>query len=65
LIKAARIEAFLRPYVNRRDGDVRELVDPTGDVVAREGDFVSAGGGMNGDDSAFIVCGPFTVEPPG
>ena len=46
-----------------RDGETRELVDPTGDVVARDGAMVSLGGGMNLDDTAFIVCGPFTVTP--
>ena len=48
-----------------RDGDTRELVDPSGEVVAREGDLVALGGGMNLDESAFVVCGPFTVTPPG
>ena len=48
-----------------RDGNARELVDPSGAVVAREGDFVALGGGMNLDDTAFVVCGPFTVTPPG
>ncbi len=46
-----------------RDGETRELVDPSGDVVAREGDLVALGGGMNLDDTAFVVCGPFTVTP--
>ena len=50
-----------------RDGDdgVRELVAPSGDVAARDGDQVALGGGMNLDDTAFIVCGPFTVTPRG
>ena len=46
-----------------RDGETRELVDPSGAVVAREGDLVALGGGMNLDDTAFVVCGPFTVTP--
>lgn len=39
-----------------------ELLDPTGKVVAREGDVVSLGGGMNVADTAFVVCGPFSVR---
>lgn len=39
-----------------------ELLDPAGEVVAVEGDLVSLGGGMNAADTAFVVCGPFTVE---
>lgn len=39
-----------------------ELLDPAGVVVAREGDVVSLGGGMNAADTAFVVCGPFTVR---
>lgn len=46
-----------------RDADVRELLDPDGHVAAREGEFVSLGGGMTADDAAFVVCGPFTVTP--
>jgi hypothetical protein len=46
-----------------RDAEVRELLDPDGRVVARERQFVSLGGGMTADDSAFVVCGPFTVTP--
>lgn len=48
-----------------RDGEVRELLDPQGQVVAREGDFISGGGGMTGVDEAFTVCGPFRVTPAG
>jgi hypothetical protein len=48
-----------------RDGEVRELLDPQGQVVAREGDFISAGGGMAAGDEAFLVCGRFTVTPAG
>jgi hypothetical protein len=44
-----------------RDGQVRELVDPAGTVVASEGDFVSLGGGEIFDPRSFLVCGPFTV----
>ena len=61
-------EGFVTPIVwpdgyAVRDRDVRQLIDPAGNAVAREGDFVSLGGGMNADDSAFVVCGPFTVTP--
>lgn len=48
-----------------RDGEVRELLDPQSQVVAREGDFISGGGGMTAGDDAFLVCGPFTVTPAG
>jgi hypothetical protein len=44
-----------------RDREVRELVGPGGQVVAQEGDSVSLGGGMIGADTAFAVCGEFTV----
>lgn len=44
-----------------RDGEVRELVGPGGQVVAEDGDSVSIGGGMIGADTAFAVCGEFTV----
>ncbi len=61
-------EGFVTPIVwpdgySVRNGEVRELLDPTGAVVAREGDSVSLGGGMIGNDEAFGVCGPFTVTP--
>jgi hypothetical protein len=61
-------EGFITPVVwpegyTVRDGDVRELVDAGGRVAAREGDFVSAGGGMIGNDEAFQVCGAFRVTP--
>lgn len=46
-----------------RDAEVRELVDPTGRVVAREGDLVTLGGGEFGTPRTFHVCGPFTVTP--
>lgn len=39
-----------------------ELLDPAGAVAAREGDVVSLGGGMNAADTAFVVCGPFSVR---
>jgi len=48
-----------------RDGEVRELLDRSGQLVAREGDFVSLGGGMIDNDAAFAVCGEFTVRPDG
>lgn len=46
-----------------RDADVRELLDPAGQVVAREGDHVWLGGGMNAAGTAFIACGGFRVVP--
>ena len=61
-------EGFVTPIVwpdgySVRDEDVLELLDPAGAVVAREGDSVSAGGGMIGNDEAFAVCGAFSVTP--
>jgi hypothetical protein len=61
-------EGFVTPIVwpegySVRDGETRELIDPTGAVVAREGDSVSLGGGFTPNDTAFLVCGPFTVTP--
>jgi hypothetical protein len=61
-------EGFITPVVwpegyTVRDGDVRELLDAGGRVVAREGDFVSAGGGMTGNNEAFRVCGEFRITP--
>ncbi len=61
-------DGFVTPVVwpegySVRDAETRELVDLSGAVVAREGDFVALGGGMDPTDSAFIVCGPFTVTP--
>lgn len=31
-------------------------------VVAHEGDFVSTGGGSTTNDTAFIACGPVTID---
>jgi hypothetical protein len=61
-------EGFITPVLwpdgyTVRDGDVRELLDADGRVVAREGDFVSAGGGMTGNNEAFQVCGEFRITP--
>ena len=44
---------------------VRELLDADGSVVAREGDFVSAGGGMDAADTAFLPCGDLEFTPAG
>lgn len=46
-----------------RDASEREVLDPAGEVVAREGDHVSLGGGMNATGTAFVVCGPISVVP--
>ena len=49
-----------------RDVDgVRKLLDADGRVVGREGDFVSAGGGMNAPDTAFVPCGSLEITPAG
>jgi len=63
-------EGFVTPIVwpegySIRDGETRELIDPAGAVVAREGDLVALGGGFTVDDTAFLVCGPFRVTPQG
>ena len=52
-------------WVARDMDDVRELLDADGRVVGREGDFVSAGGGMNLADTAFVPCGPPEIRPGG
>jgi hypothetical protein len=52
-------------WVARDMHDVRELLDAAGRVVGREGDFVSAGGGMNATDTAFVPCGPPEITPAG
>jgi uncharacterized Zn-binding protein involved in type VI secretion len=49
-----------------RDVDgVRELLDADGRVVAREGDFVSAGGGAFPPHDWFYPCGDIKVTPAG
>ena len=49
-----------------RDVDgVRELLDADGRVVAREGDFVSAGGGSLPPRDWFHPCGPPDFAPAG
>lgn len=52
-------------WVARDVDGIRELLDSDGRVVGREGDFVSAGGGMNARDTAFIPCGSFEITPAG
>jgi hypothetical protein len=42
---------------------VRDLLDADGRVVGREGDFVSAGGGMNAANTAFVPCGTPEITP--
>jgi hypothetical protein len=42
---------------------VRELLDADGRVVAREGDFVSAGGGSSPPRDWFHPCGPIEFTP--
>jgi hypothetical protein len=47
----------------RDAGDVRELLDAGGHVVAREGDRFSAGGGFYPPDNGFRPCGGITFTP--
>jgi len=65
---ARHAEGFVTPIVwpdgyTVHDGETRELIDPSGAIVAREGDRVALGGGFTPNDTAFIVCGPFSVTP--
>jgi hypothetical protein len=46
-----------------RDSPRRELLDDSGRVVAREGDFVALGGGETGQGPGFVVCGQLEVTP--
>ena len=49
-----------------RDVDgIRELLDADGNIVAREGDFVSAGGGSYPPRDWFRTCGPIEVRRGG
>ncbi len=53
-------------YRVRAVGERLVVEDTSGNVIAREGDYVRLGGGMNATDDAFIVCGEFEVSvgPP-
>jgi hypothetical protein len=52
-------------YVARDVGETRELLDGSGAVVGREGDFFSAGGGFSPPDDRFVPCGPIEfIEVP-
>ena len=51
-------------YTARRGTSGIELIGHKGEVLAREGDFVQAGGGT-GNDGVFAVCdGTVRVVPP-
>lgn len=41
-----------------------ELLDETGKVVAREGDFIQAGGGFGANGEFGVCAGSVTVVPP-
>lgn len=45
-----------------RDGDHLALANTLGFVFAREGEFVSMGGGVPGDGPEFAACGPIAVR---
>jgi hypothetical protein len=49
-------------WVARDVDGVRELLDAEGRVVAREGDFVSAAGGLSPPRDWFAVCGEITFR---
>ena len=53
-------------YVGRARGDLVEILNPAGDVVARTGDVISAGGGGNTIDGVegFKMCpnGPTVMQ---
>jgi hypothetical protein len=46
-----------------RDAERRELLDGSGEVIAREGDHVALGGGQSAVGPGFVVCGDFDVTP--
>jgi hypothetical protein len=48
-----------------RDGNQLVLRNPLGLVVAREGEYVSMGGGQTGNDGEFGACGPIAVKASG
>jgi hypothetical protein len=50
-------------YVARDVEGARQLLDGSGAVVAREGDFFSAGGGFYPPDDRFIPCGAIEFRP--
>jgi len=45
-----------------QDGDHLALANTLGFVFAREGEFVSMGGGMAGEGPTFAACGPIAVK---
>ena len=49
-------------FTARRESGVIVLLGPSGNVIAREGDRIQAGGGSAGDD-AVGVCGTIQVNP--
>jgi hypothetical protein len=58
-----------RGYAGRTRGDVIEILNPAGEVVARTGDRISAGGGGSTIDGirGFVMCpdGPTVIKPTG
>jgi len=50
-------------WAARDAGDVRELLDEHGQVVGREGDRFSAGGGSFPPNDWFHPCGPIELLP--
>jgi hypothetical protein len=51
-------------YSARRDAGVVFLIDPSGRMVAREGDRILSAGSYDADDVA-LPCGDLQVNPPG
>ncbi len=61
----ATVVVWPHGWAAREVDGVRELLDANGRVVAREGDFVSAGGGSDSVRDWFHPCGEITFTPAG
>ncbi len=63
---SAHLVFWPREYVGRARGNDVEVLNPAGQVVARTGDWISAGGGESTIDglSGFMMCpdGPTVIQ---